>query len=127
MLTDDETRFLAFWEKNKDLHSSFVSKLLRGLPMACLFGLPILLLLACVYIFLPEWYTKISKTSPETFLIVTIAVFIAVFFYAFIRMHFKWEMNEQLYKELKYKEKKMAGMQPLSSTNTLHKKQNHDK
>ena len=127
MLTDDETRFLAFWEKNKDLHSSFVSKLLRGLPMACLFGLPILLLLACVYIFLPEWYTKISKTSPETFLIVTIAVFIAVFFYAFIRMHFKWEMNEQLYKELKYKEKKMAGMQPLSSTNTLYKKQNNDK
>ena len=118
MLTDDETRFLAFWEKNKDLHSSFVSKLLRGLPMACLFGLPILLLLACVYIFLPEWYTKISKTSPETFLIVTIAVFIAVFFYAFIRMHFKWEMNEQLYKEIKYKEKKMGNVQPLSTTNT---------
>ena len=114
MLTDDETRFLAFWEKNKDLHSSFSSKLLRGLPMACLFGLPILLLLASVYLFLPEWYTKISKTSPQTFLVVTIGVFIAVFFYAFIRMHFKWEMNEQLYKELKYKEKKLTGMQPLS-------------
>ena len=127
MLTDDETRFLAYWDKNKELHSTTSSKLLRGLPMACLFGLPILLLIACVYLFLPEWYTKISKTSPATFLVVTIAVFIAVFFYAFVRMHAKWEMNEQLYKELKYKEKKMAGMQPLSSTDTLNKKQNNDK
>ena len=121
MLTDDETRFLAFWDKNKEPHSTFSSKLLRGLPMACMFGLPILLLIACVYLFLPEWYTKISKTSPETFLIVTIAVFIAIFFYAFTRMHFKWEMNEQLYKEIKYKEKKLARMQPIPSTDTLHK------
>ena len=90
--------------------------------MACMFGLPILLLIACVYLFLPEWYTKISKTSPETFLIVTIAVFIAILFYAFTRMHFKWEMNEQLYKEIKYKEKKLARMQPIPSTDTLHKK-----
>ena len=120
MLTDDENRFLVFWEKNKELHSTFSSKLLRGLPMACLFGLPILLLIACVYLFLPEWYTKISKTSPETFLIVTIAVFITVFFYAFIRMHFKWEMNEQLYKEIKYKEKKANQMQPIPPKNTLN-------
>ena len=127
MLTDDESRFLTFWEKNKELHSTISSKLLRGLPMACLFGLPILLLIACVYLFLPEWYIKISKTSPATFLVVTIAVFIAIFFYAFIRMHFKWEMNEQLYKELKFKEKKLAGMQPLSSPDTLLKKQNNDK
>ena len=90
--------------------------------MACLFGLPILLLIACVYLFLPEWYTKISKTSPATFLVVTIAVFLAVFFYAFVRMHSKWEMNEQLYKELKFKEKKIASMQPIASTDTLNKK-----
>ena len=122
MLTDDERRFVTFWEKNKELHSTFTSKLLRGLPMACMFGLPILLLIACVYLFLPEWYTKISKTSPETFLIVTLAVFAAIFFYAFTRMHFKWEMNEQLYKEIKYKEKKAQQMQPLSSINTLNNK-----
>ena len=122
MLTDDESRFVAFWEKNKEIHSTFSSKLLRGLPMACMFGLPILLLIACVYLFLPEWYTKISKTSPETFLIVTLAVFGAIFFYAFTRMHFKWEMNEQLYKEIKHKEKKANQMQPLSQENALNNK-----
>ena len=122
MLTDDETRFIQFWDKNKDLHSGFTSKLLRGLPMACMFGLPILLLIACVYLFLPEWYTKISKTSPQTFLVVTVAVFIAIVFYAFTRMHFKWEMNEQLYKELKYKEKKMERMQPITPNNNPNNK-----
>ena len=122
MLTDDETRFLQYWEKHKDLHSTFSSKLLRGLPMACVFGLPILLLILSVYLFLPEWYTKISKTSSATFLVVVIAVVIAIIFYAFIRMHFKWEINEQQYKELKYKEKRADAMQPLPSKNTPNNK-----
>ena len=122
MLTDDESRFLQYWEKHRELHSGFSSKLLRGLPMAFLFGLPILLLVLCVYLFLPEWYTKISKTSPATFGVVVMAVFIAIIFYAFIRMHFKWEMNEQQYKEIKYKEKKSGEMQPLPSDITLNNK-----
>ena len=106
MLTDDETRFLAYWDKNRDLHNTFLSKLIRGLPMACVFGLPILLLILCVYLFMPEWYTKISKTSSSTFFVVVVGVLVAIIFYAFVRMHFKWEMNEQQYKELKFKEKK---------------------
>ena len=122
MLTDDETRFLQYWEKHKELHSTFSSKLLRGLPMACVFGLPILLLILSVYLFLPEWYTKISKTSPATFVVVVIAVLIAIVFYAFIRMHFKWEMSEQQYKELKAKEKKAERMQPLRSKITPNNK-----
>ena len=118
MLTDDESRFLQFWEKNKDLHNTFSSKLLRGLPMAFLFGLPILLLILCVYLFLPEWYTKISKTSSATFVVVVIGVLLAIVFYAFIRMHFKWEMNDRQYKEIKAKEKKAELMQPLQTKNT---------
>ena len=90
--------------------------------MAFLFGLPILLLVLCVYLFLPEWYTKISKTSSATFAVVVIAVLIAIVFYAFIRMHFKWEMNEQQYKEIKYKEKKETAMQPLHQNNTPNNK-----
>lgn len=90
--------------------------------MAFLFGLPILLLVLCVYLFLPEWYTKISKTSSATFVVVVIAVLIAIVFYAFVRMHFKWEMNDQQYKEIKAKEKKAEGMQPLRPKNTPNNK-----
>ncbi len=105
MLSEKEEIFLQYWERNREEHSSFISKLLRGFPMACLFCLPILLLIVVVYFFIPDWYIKISKTSGSTFLVVVVAVFIAIIFYAFTRMHFKWEMNEQSYLELKHKQK----------------------
>jgi hypothetical protein len=106
MLTPEEEKFIQYWEQNRVSHSSFISKLLRGLPMACVFGLPILLLTVCVYLFIPNWYIKISNTSPQTFFVVVIAVIIAILFYAVARMHFKWEMNDQLYHEFKHKQKK---------------------
>jgi hypothetical protein len=106
MLSVEEENFLAYWEQNRAMQSTLISKLLRGLPMACVFGLPILLLIVCVYLFIPDWYIKISKTSPQAFFVVVIAVIIAIIFYAVARMHFKWEMNDQLYQELKLKQKK---------------------
>ena len=57
-----------------------------------------------VYLFFPDWYTKISGTTPWTFIVVLIAVIIAILFFSYFRMHFKWEMNEQAYLELKYKQ-----------------------
>jgi uncharacterized membrane protein len=106
MLSEKEEKFMQYWERNRAEHSSFISKLLRGFPMACLFCLPILLLIVVVYFFIPDWYIKISKTSSSTFMVVVVAVFISIIFYAFTRMHFKWEMNEQSYLELKQKQKK---------------------
>ena len=103
MLSAEETAFIKYWEHNREPHSTFTSKLLRGLPMASLFGLPILLSVIVVYLFFPEWYTKISETTPGTFMVVLIAVVIAILFFSYFRMHFKWEMNEQAYRELVYK------------------------
>ena len=106
MLSQKELDFLVYWEKNRDFENRFSRKLLSGIPMGIIFCTPILFFLAAVYYFLPDWYAKISNTSQETFVVVVIAVFIAVFFFAYFRMHFKWEMNEQLFKELKHKQKK---------------------
>jgi glucan phosphoethanolaminetransferase (alkaline phosphatase superfamily) len=113
MLTAEEQKFMQYWEQNREAHSSFISKLLRGLPMACVFGLPILLLIVSVYFFMPDWYTKISNTSPQTFFVVVIAVIIAILFYAVARMHFKWEMNDQLYQELKQAKNKLEAAKNL--------------
>jgi hypothetical protein len=104
MLTEKEEQFISFWEKNRERENTFINKLLGGLPMAILFALPILLLVITVYLFIPEWYTKISKTSPGMFLTAIFAMSIIVFFYSFFRMQFKWENNEQLYQELKHKQ-----------------------
>jgi hypothetical protein len=105
MLTDKELQFLRYWEVARERNSTFWGKLSNGFPMAIMFCLPILLFMVVVKMFFPEWYSKISNIrSTSSFLIVMLAVFIAMIFFAYFRMQFKWEMNEQLYRELKNKE-----------------------
>ena len=111
MLSDKEKQFIIYWEREREKQNSIVRKLLNGLPMAILFSLPVVLLLFAVYIFFPDWYTKISNTSSGSFITIVIAVFICFLFFSYFRMHYKWEMNEQLYRELKNKENKMIDLQ----------------
>ena len=104
MLTEKDKIFLKRWEKERNRENNVLMKIANGLPMAMLFSLPIILLIFVVYYFFPEWYTRISGTSQGTFIIIVIAVLISTVFFSYFRMHYKWEMNEQLYMELKKKE-----------------------
>ncbi len=104
MLTEKEIAFMTYWELVRERHSTFQSKLLRGLPVASFFGLPIILSIAIVYFLSPEWYAKISQNADSAYFTIILAVVISILFFSYIRMHFKWEMNEQLYEELKCKQ-----------------------
>jgi len=106
MLTEKEKQFILYWEKNRESQAAFASKLLRGFPMALLFSLPIILSIVVVWLFFPEWYTKISKTTPGMFITVTFAVLVIALFYSVFRMHSKWEHNEEVYQILKLKQNK---------------------
>ena len=106
MLTDKENEFLAYWEAHRIQFKTVQSKFFRGLPMAMLFGIPILLSVAIVYFFSPDWYAKISSAAAGSIVPTVLAVCIAIVFFAYFRMHFLWEMNEQTYQELLQKKKK---------------------
>lgn len=106
MISDADKKFIEYWEERRVPESTFLSKLTRGFPMAMLFGMPIILVVVVVRIFLPDWYFKISQTSPGMFVTAVVAMMCVVVFYAFFRMQYKWEMNEQLYQELKAKQRK---------------------
>ncbi len=106
MLSDKDKQFVVYWEREREKQNSVWGKLINGLPMAVLFSLPIILFIFAVYIFFPDWYTKISDTTPGSFITIVIAVFLCILFFSYFRMHYKWEMNEQLYRELKTKENK---------------------
>lgn len=110
MISDKDRDFLRYWETNREIEKNFKNKLVGGLPMALLFGLPIILFVVVIRIFLPEWYVKVSGTSPGMFLTAVIAMMGVVLFYAYFRMQFKWEMNEQLYKEIKSKDNKSVNI-----------------
>lgn len=105
MLNEEEKKFIVQWERDRVEFSTVKSKFLRGLPMAMIFSFPIFFSVIMVYFFSPEWYTKVSQNIAGSFLVVVLAVMIIVLFFSFFRMHFKWEMNEQLFEELKHKEK----------------------
>ncbi len=103
MLTVEEKNFVDRWEKVRLQESSFQRKLLAGLPFAMLFTFPILLFFLSVYLFLPDWYAKVSGSGTSSMPAIIIALILITVFFAYFRMHFKWEMNEQLYLELKQK------------------------
>jgi hypothetical protein len=106
MLTDKEKQFIIYWENEREKQGTFSGKLISGLPMAMLFGLPIILFIFAVYMFFPDWYTKVSNTSTGSLITAVIAVFGCIIFFSYFRMHYKWEMNEQYYQQLKAKENK---------------------
>ena len=105
MLSEKEIKFLQRWEVVREKESRFGSKLAGGLPMALLFGLPILFSVVLVYFLSPEWFTKISQLAAGSTFAILAAIIIFILFFSYFRMHFKWEMNEQLYMELKGKQK----------------------
>ncbi len=107
MLTEEELNFLTFWEANRETYSQFRSKIVRGLPMAIIFGFSIIALLLVVYLFIPDWYSKVSIQNSGTVLAILMSILILIGFISFFRMHFQWEMNEQAFKELKAKQHKM--------------------
>jgi amino acid permease len=106
MISEKDMEFMAYWERVRESENTFASKIGRGLPMAVLFGLPIILSVIVVRIFAPDWYMKMSATSPGAFITIIIAMMIIIVFYAYFRMQYKWEMNDQLYNEIKSKHNK---------------------
>jgi hypothetical protein len=125
MLSEKEENFIIYWEKVREQESTFRHKFFAGLPMAFMFGLPILIFFGAVRIFFPAWFAtashkqteiampemsaKFMKLSTGDMVAAFIAVIIVILFFSYFRMHYKWENNEQLYKELKSVQKKERG------------------
>ncbi|MEO8414274.1 MAG: hypothetical protein ABI472_11475 [Ginsengibacter sp.] len=101
MLTKDEQLFIEYWEKNRIKEKTFLRQILGGLPIGLVFALPVLL--AVIF---HGWYKNMIYISDSQLIVIIIGVLCTAVFFAIFRMKFKWENNEQLYKELKFKEKR---------------------
>ncbi len=103
MLTKDEQLFLEYWKKNRENEKRFFRQLTYGSPWGLVFALPVL-----IAVIFHDWYKNMIPISKSQIVVICITVAGIAFFYSIFRMRFKWENNEQLYKELKFKEKKEA-------------------
>lgn len=101
MLTKDERLFIEYWEKNRDNEKRFFRQLTYGSPWGLVFALPVL-----VAVIFHDWYKNMIPISKSLLILIIITVLCIAVFYSLFRMRFKWEANEQFYKELKFKEQK---------------------
>lgn len=101
MLTEEEEKFLSYWEKNREREKSPLRHLSLGLSLGLLISIGILLN------FVSGWYTRATMVAnSESTPLVLIAGFIliTIFCSIFFKRH-QWEMNEQRFLELSYKKK----------------------
>ncbi len=102
MLTKDEKLFIDYWEKNRDKEKRFFRQLTYGSPWGLVFALPVL-----IVVIFDDWYKNMIPISKTLIILIIFTVIGIAIFYSIFRMRFKWDNNEQFYKELKFKEKKV--------------------
>jgi peptidoglycan biosynthesis protein MviN/MurJ (putative lipid II flippase) len=104
MLTEEETKFIEYWEANRLRRKRFFKQLAIGLPAG------VLLVIAIFVSFLSGWHKQAdielrsqSQSQPNyatVILILVIAALLIVGFTAVFSARHKWDMYEQRYREL---------------------------
>jgi predicted neutral ceramidase superfamily lipid hydrolase len=97
MLTTEEKAFVEYWQANRLKRKSLQSYLSAGLPLG------VLMVAATLINIYSDWFkgaARVFNTNSNYFLIVVIACILIIFFFVIFSARFKWEMNEQYYREL---------------------------
>lgn len=103
MLTEDEEKFIAYWEVNRLRKGKIWKQLAVGLPVAGL------LVISIFINFFSGWYKRadmeLRSQSSLVVVVMIAAVLIIVFMTVFSARH-KWDMNEQRYRQFLSKKDK---------------------
>lgn len=100
--TDDELKFMAYWEQNRLKEKRLITQLTYGLPIGVIFAVPILV----NFLLGRFWYKRadavgLSQFSPT---VLIIAVALISIFVAVLNRKFRWEKLENQYLSLKNRE-----------------------
>ena len=97
MLTEEEKRFIKYWEENRLRKKRLIWQLATGLPLA-------VFLTGAIYInYFSGWYQRADmemRVDSSGVLVVLIGLLLTVVFIVIFSGRHRWEMNEQRYKEL---------------------------
>ena len=102
-MTEDEKKFMAWWELNRDKQKKLVRQWFVGLPIGLIFVIPIIINLSSGWYKRADMEVNSQQLNPVVLLVAMIVIisFIAVFY----KRH-QWDMDEQRYKEMKAKEER---------------------
>lgn len=100
MLTDEENRFILYWEQNRNRKKRVLWQLAAGLPLG------VFLALAILVNYFSGWYQRAAmevNVNTSGVLVVLVAIILIIIFMVVFSSRHKWEMNEQRYRELRAK------------------------
>lgn len=102
MFTEQENKFITWWESNSDKQKKSFKQFLSG------FSKGIGISMAIVFIVASGWYTRAnmeanSKLSTIVFVIALLGI---ALFMAWLSQNYRWEQNEQQYLELMAKKQR---------------------
>lgn len=103
MQTNHQERFIEYWKNNRDREKKLYRQLIFGLPLGLLISGGII-----ISVITDRWYERadmVANTELNPTVLIVAVVIIAVFT-GFFYKKFRWDQNEQLYKELMAKKKK---------------------
>jgi pilus assembly protein TadC len=104
MLNEEEKRFMAWWEDNRNRKNRLLRFLYVGLPLG------VVVVVGIFINFAAGWYSRasmaFSQENSSLFLVLLVAALgIVVFFVIFSARH-RWDQHEQHYRELRAREDK---------------------
>ncbi|MFN5421790.1 MAG: hypothetical protein ACK5AO_00865 [bacterium] len=99
LYTQDELKFMDYWEANRQKERRLFYQLALGLPLGILFGTPIIV----NFLLGRFWYKRADAVGLGQFnpIILIIAVLLIAVFIALLSRRFRWEKLEQQYIALK--------------------------
>jgi FtsH-binding integral membrane protein len=101
MLTDEEKKFIRYWEENRLRKKKVVRNMAVGLPLGLLF------VIAIFANFFSGWYKRadmVVNTDSSLIMVLLVASLLIVVFFSVFSARHRWDINEQRYLELKQRE-----------------------
>lgn len=112
-LTEEEKKFIIFWEKERDMRHKWTFQIRRYLPRGMMFGFPIALF------FFVEAPRHRGLISHSDLVVIMFAIALIIIFYAIFMGATKWDEYESHYQILKMKE---AGKSAAANSQDNYKK-----
>jgi FtsH-binding integral membrane protein len=101
MLTEEEKKFIRYWEENRLQKKKVVRNMAVGLPLGLLF------VVAIMANFFSGWYKRadmVLNTDSSLIMVLLVASLLIVIFMSVFSARHRWDINEQRYQELKQRE-----------------------
>ncbi len=102
-LTNDEEKFIKYWEENRYKKKRFFKQLLLSLPLG------MIIVIGIFINYFSGWYKRaemLKNADPSIFITIFIAGIIIIVGIALLTSYFKWDEYEKKYLELIAKKNK---------------------